>query len=58
MDQTARMKSLPKVVFAAATPEYQALIREILKEEREVQHLKRRPDIHTKIYEHVRRIIK
>lgn len=45
-------------IFKSASEEHQKLIREILKEEREVQHMTRRPDIHNKIYDHVRRLIK
>ncbi len=45
-------------IFKAASPDHQSLIREILREERDVQHLKRRSDIHTRLYEHVRRLIK
>jgi hypothetical protein len=47
-----------KEIFSKASPEHQALIRDILREEREVINMKRRSDIHTRIYEHVRRIIK
>ncbi len=45
-------------VFKSAKPEYQALIRDILKEERDVMHLKRRSDIHQRLYDHIRRVIK
>ncbi len=45
-------------IFQSASEEHQKLIREILKEEREVQHMTRRSDIHNKIYDHVRRLIK
>lgn len=45
-------------IFKAAPQEYQTLIRDILKEERDVMHLKRRSDIHTRIYDHVKRVIK
>ena len=45
-------------LFKSAKPEYQALIRDILKEERDVMHLKRRNDIHQRPYEHIRRVIK
>lgn len=45
-------------LFKSATPEYQTLIRDILKEERDVMHLKRRSDIHQRLYEHVKRVIK
>jgi hypothetical protein len=47
-----------KAIFQGASKEHQNLIREILKEEREVQHMTRRSEIHTKIYDHVRRLIK
>ena len=45
-------------IFKDASSELQMLIRDILKEEREVMHLKRRNDIHQRIYEHIRRVIK
>ena len=54
LGQTDRVKT----IFWSASTEHQDLIREILKEEREVQHMKPRPEIHTKIYDHVRRLIK
>jgi hypothetical protein len=55
---TASQPSLALAIFKAVSPEHQDLIREILREERDVQHLKRRADIHTRIYEHIRRLIK
>jgi hypothetical protein len=45
-------------IFKSAKPELQNLIREILKEERDVMHLTRRSDIHQRIYDHIRRVIK
>lgn len=45
-------------IFKSAKPEYQTLIRDILKEERDVMHLRRRNDIHQRLYEHIRRVIK
>lgn len=45
-------------IFKSSRHEYQTLIRDILKEERDVMHLKRRNDIHTRIYNHVKRVIK
>ena len=45
-------------LFKAISQDYQALIRDCLKEERDVMHLKRRSDIHQRIYDHVKRIIK
>ena len=44
-------------LFLAAPEELQKLVRDILKEEREVMHLLRRPDIHQKIVHLVRRHI-
>lgn len=45
-------------LFKSANPLCQALIRDCLREERDVMHLKRRSDIHQRIYEHVKRVIK
>lgn len=45
-------------IFKQANQEYQALIRDILKEERDVMHLRRRSDIHQRIYDHIKRAIK
>lgn len=45
-------------IFKSAKSEYQTLIREILKEERDVMHLRRRSDIHQRLYDHVKRVIK
>jgi hypothetical protein len=47
-----------KQIFSKAKPEHQELIREILREEREVTNMRRRSDIHTRLYDHIRRIIK
>lgn len=47
-----------KEIFTKATTEHQELIRDILREEREVINMRRRSDIHTRLYEHVRRLIK
>jgi hypothetical protein len=44
-------------LFLAAPEEYQKLIRDILKEEREVIHLEKRPEIYQKIVHLVRRHI-
>lgn len=44
-------------IFKRAEPEYQTLIRDILNEERDVMHLKRRSDIHQRLYDHIRRVI-
>jgi hypothetical protein len=55
-----KTKSLTRAqeIFKTASPEYQVLIKDILKEERDVMHLMRRSDIHQNIYGHVRRVIK
>lgn len=59
-DTETPLKKLTRAqeLFKAAPQEYQTLIRDILKEERDVMHLKRRSDIHTRIYDHVKRVIK
>jgi hypothetical protein len=57
-NETQIAQTKAKQIFSTASPEHQALIRDILREEREVINMKRRSDIHTRIYEHVRRIIK
>ena len=44
-------------LFLAAQEEHQKLVRDILREEREVMHLLRRPEIHQKIVNLVRRHI-
>lgn len=56
--ESQRKLTRAQVIFKGAPQEYQSLIRDILKEEREVMHLKRRNDIHTRIYDHVKRVIK
>ena len=50
--------SRAKEIFSKASPEHKALIRDILREEREVINMRRRSDIHTRLYDHIRRIIK
>ena len=50
--------TIAQEIFKAAKPEYQTLLREILKEERDVLYLKRRTEIHQRIYDHIRRVIK
>lgn len=59
-DTETPLKKLTRAqeIFKAAPQEYQMLIRDILKEERDVMHLKRRSDIHTRLYEHVKRVIR
>lgn len=47
-----------QTIFKSAKPEYQTLIRDILKEERDVMYFKRRHEIHQRLYEHIRRVIK
>lgn len=56
--KSVNTQSRAREVFSKASPEIQTLIREILQEEREVINMQRRTDIHTRIYEHIRRIIK
>ncbi len=57
IDATQRL-SAAQEIFKNAKPEYKELIREFLKEERDVMHLKRRSDIHQRLYDHIKRVIK
>jgi hypothetical protein len=43
--------------FVKAPEPIQQLVRAVLREEREVMHLKRRPEIHQKILDHVKQRI-
>ena len=52
------LESEARRIFSRAPDEYRMLIRYILTDERDVMHLKRRSDIHQRIYEHVRRVVK
>lgn len=45
-------------IFKGTKPEYQVLIRDFLREERDVMHLQRRNDIHHRLYEHIKRVVK
>lgn len=58
--QTEQIKKLTRAqeIFKSAITEYQSLIRDILKEERDVMYMKRRNEIHQRLYEHVKRVIK
>jgi hypothetical protein len=56
--QPQNMQTRAREIFSKASPEHQALIRDILREEREVVNMRRRSDIHTRLYDHIRRIIK
>lgn len=58
MSQESKPQFRAKEIFSKASPEIQTLIREILREEREVINMQRRSDIHTRLYDHIRRIIK
>lgn len=55
---TTQHISAAQEIFKNAKPEYKELIREFLKEERDVMHLKRRSDIHQRLYDHIKRVIK
>jgi hypothetical protein len=57
-EQPAPSPTRAQQIFKAAREEIQMLIRRVLQEEREVQHLRRRSDIHQRLYEHVRRLIR
>lgn len=57
-EETVRQLSRAQEIFKNAKPENKELIREFLKEERDVMHLKRRSDIHQRLYDHIKRVIK
>jgi hypothetical protein len=56
--QPAQGESRARQIFLSASPVTQTLIRSVLAEEREVQHLLRRPEIHRNILEHVKQEVK
>lgn len=45
-------------IFKNASTDIQILIRDFLKDERDVMHLQRRNDIHQRLYDHIKRVIK
>lgn len=45
-------------IFLDAAEDVQNLIKAVLRDERDVMHLKRRPKIHQKILDHVKRVVK
>ena len=51
-------ESRAKVVFAKASDECREVIKQVVGYEREVMHLLRRNDIHTKILETIKRVTK
>ena len=57
-DASEKKLTRAQEIFKCADPNYQTLIRDILKDERELMHLQRRPEIHQKIYDHIKRVIK
>lgn len=44
--------------FLKSSEEIQQLVRSVLRDERDVMHLRRRPEIHQKILDHVKRIVR
>ncbi len=57
-DSSKTSLSRAQELFRSAKTEYKDLIRDFLKEERDVMHLKRRSDIHQRLYDHIKRVIK
>jgi hypothetical protein len=55
---TDRVLSRAQQIFRDAPENHRDLIKRVLEEERELMHLKRRNDIHQRIYEHVKRVIR
>jgi hypothetical protein len=58
LEANARKLTRAQEIFKGAKSEYQILNRDILKDERDLMHLQRRPEIHQKIYDHIKRVIK
>jgi len=57
-DTSKSKHSRSQEAFLQASEDVQNLLRSVLRDEREVMHLKRRPEIHQKILEHVKRIVR
>ena len=51
-------KTRANQAFTKAAPEIQQLIRDVLREEREMINMEVRVGIHNKLYEHIRQAIK
>ena len=43
--------------FSQSPPEIQELVKAVLQEERQVMHMRTRPDIHKNILTHVKRLV-
>jgi hypothetical protein len=55
--EQSREQTRSQQEFVKAPESIQQLIRAVLREERDVMHLKRRPEIHQKILDHVKQRI-
>lgn len=55
---TSREESTSEKIFSNASEECKNIIRFILNEERNYMHLKKRSEIHAKIYSHVKKVVK
>jgi hypothetical protein len=56
--QTAPGETRSREEFQKAPEEIRELIKSVLQEERQVMHMRTRPDIHKNILQHVKRLIK
>ncbi len=45
-------------IFVSSPEDYKNIIRLVLKEERDVMHMRNRTNIHQKIYNHIRQVIR
>jgi hypothetical protein len=57
-DIQTKVPTRAQELFGSAPNDYKELIRNLLREERDVMHLKRRSDIHQRLYDHIKRVIK
>lgn len=55
--ETPREQTRSQQAFIQAAEPIQQLVRAVLRDERDVMHLKRRPEIHQKILDHVKQRI-
>lgn len=55
--EQSREQTRSQQEFVKAPEQIQQLVRAVLRDERDVMHLKRRPEIHQKILDHVKQRI-
>jgi hypothetical protein len=56
-EKTAPEETQSRVEFQKAPEEVRELIKAVLQEERDVMHMRTRPEIHKNILQHVKRLV-